>query len=175
MADLTGFNPKDFPEGSRGRDPIPAGTYPAVITETTQRTSTAGNDYLELAMEIIEGPHKGRRLWDRLNLWHPKEAASEIAKRRLASACRALGITSPRDSAELHDKPLGVVVAIKLRSDNGEKTNEVTGYAALAPQTRKVTADDIRDGVANALAGKKSRPLPAAAAAAVGGDDDIPF
>jgi hypothetical protein len=173
MADLTGFNPQDFPDEGPRAYLIPAGTYKAMILDSRQRTSVAGNDYLELEVEITDGEFAGRKLWDKLNLWHPKEQAADIAKRKLASACRALGIAAPRDSTDLHERPLAVIVKTRRRTDNGETVSEVSGYAAISPPAvKRITADDVRAGVANALAGQKppaeKRPL-------TPDDDGIPF
>lgn len=172
MTDLRGFVPNDYPDGAE-RAPLPPGTYVGVIADSRSRTSANGNDYLELELEITDGPHAGRKIWDRINLWHPKSDVADIAKRRLAQACRALGIAAPKDSADLHDKPVGIIIAVKPRRDTGDKVNEVNGYATVStPTKRVVTSGDVREGVSRALSGKKPKPEPVAASP---DDDDIPF
>lgn len=175
MADLTGFNADNHPDITTTREPLPPGTYLGLVTRTEQKTSQAGNDYLEVEVEITEGTHARRRIWDRLNLWHPNETASDIAKRRLASLCRAVGVKAPGDSSELHDKPLAVIVQASRRKDTGEKTHEVQGYASAASvETKPIkarTAGEVRNGVASALAGKGPKP----ALQVAGKQDDIPF
>jgi hypothetical protein len=119
--------------------PVPEGEYLAVITESQQKATKAGTGhYLELKFQIIEGEHKNRLLWARLNLDNPNQTAVNIAKAELSSICRAVGILTPGDSAELHDKPLKIKVVLKKREDNGEMTNEIKAYkpngsAAPAP------------------------------------------
>ncbi|MEZ6233432.1 MAG: DUF669 domain-containing protein [Phycisphaerales bacterium] len=129
MADLNGFDATNV-EPNAGFDPIPAGKYLAVITASEMKPTKNGKgEYLELEMEVLEGPHKGRKLWDRLNLKHPTTQTVEIAKGTLSAICRAVNVLRPRDSVELHNVPLVVSVAVKNRDDTGEPTNTIKGYA----------------------------------------------
>src|SRR5262249_1120294 len=129
MADLRGFDANQV-EPTAEFDPLPAGKYPAVITESEMKPNKAGTGhYLQLTFEVIEGAHKGRRLWARLNLDHPNAKAVEIAGAELSALCRAVGVLAPTDSVELHNLPLVIHVKCKQREDTGEVTNEVKGYA----------------------------------------------
>lgn len=111
--------------------PIPAGEYRAAIIDSQMKSTKSGNgQYLELTMEIVDGQYKGRRLWDRLNLANPNATAVQIARSTLSSICRAVGVLTPKDSSELHNRPMVVRVALRKREDNGEDTNEVKGYKA---------------------------------------------
>jgi len=130
MANLNGFDASTV-EPNVGFDPIPAGKYLAVITNSEMKTTKAGNgEYLEIVLEVIEGPHKGRKLWDRLTLKHPNDLTVQIAKGTLSSICRAVGVLKPSDSLELHNLPLVVSVGMKNREDTGEPTNVIKSYAA---------------------------------------------
>lgn len=130
MANLNGFDANAV-EPNVGFDPIPAGKYLAVITSSEMKTTKAGNgEYLELVLEVIEGPQKGRKLWDRLTLKHPNDLTVQIAKGTLSSICRAVGVLKPSDSLELHNLPLVVSVGMKNREDTGEPTNVIKSYAA---------------------------------------------
>jgi hypothetical protein len=129
MADLNGFDATNV-EPNAGFDPIPAGKYLAAITASEMKPTKNGKgEYLELEMEVLEGPFKGRKLWDRLTLRHPNTQTVEIARGTLSVICRAVNVLRPRDSVELHNLPLVVSVAIKNREDNGEPTNTIKGYA----------------------------------------------
>ncbi len=128
MADLRGFNANSV-EPSDSFDPIPAGEYLCVITASEEKPTKAGTgSYLELEFEVIDGPYKGRKLWDRLNLNNPSEVAVKIARATLSALCRAIGVMEPRDSCEMHDLPLLVKVRIEKRSDNDEQSNVIKGY-----------------------------------------------
>lgn len=115
---------------SPGRDPIPAGQYLAVIVASEMKpTRNGAGQYLEVEYQIIDGMHNGRRLWSRHLLHHPSEQTVQIARGELSAICRAVGVMTPQDSAELHNLPLTITVKCKTREDNGEPTNEVVGWA----------------------------------------------
>lgn len=116
-------------EPTHSFDPIPAGKYPAMITASEMKANKAGTgSYLELVFTILEGEYKGRQLWARLNLDNPNETAVKIARAELSAICRAVGVLTPRDSAELHNLPLIVKVGCRHRKDTGEIVNVLKGY-----------------------------------------------
>jgi hypothetical protein len=128
MADLRGFDANQV-EPTTDYDPIPAGKYLAVITETEMKPNKAGTGrYLQLTFQVIEGEFKGRHLWARLNLNNPNATAVQIARAELSAICRAVGVLAPNDSVELHNLPLVIAVKCKKRPDTGEITNEVKGF-----------------------------------------------
>ena len=60
MANLTGFDANQI-EPTSDFEPLPAGKYVAMITESELRPTKSGvGNYLQLTFEIIEGPCKGR-------------------------------------------------------------------------------------------------------------------
>jgi hypothetical protein len=129
MADLGGFDPTQV-EPANDFDPIPAGKYLAVITDSEMKDTKSGTgEYLNLAFEIIEGEHKGRHLWARLNLHNPNATAVKIARAELSAICRAVNVMAPRDSVDLHNLPLLITIKCKKRPDTGEVVNEIKGYA----------------------------------------------
>ncbi len=123
------FNANDV-EPTVGFEPVPAGKYLAVITASEMKpTKNGAGEYLQLEFEIVEGPCKGRRIWERLTLKHTNDVTVQIARGALAAICRATGVMKPKDSSELHNVPLVITVAVRNREDNGEPTNAVKGYA----------------------------------------------
>lgn len=128
--DLTGFNAENV-EPNEPRDPVPAGWYKAVITSSEEKpTKAQTGSYLQMQIEIIEGEHAGRKVFDRLNLNNPNSTAVEIAQRTLSSICRAIGVMTPRQSADLHDKPMMVKIKVKPGDANYSASNEIADYAA---------------------------------------------
>lgn len=130
MADLNGFDAREV-EPSVGFEPIPAGKYPVIIVESeTKPTKSGTGDYLELKLQIQGGQFDGRLLFDRLNLNNPNEKAVQIARASLSAICRAVGVLTPHDSSELHNKTLIAIVKLRKREDTGDMSNEVKGYEA---------------------------------------------
>jgi len=115
--------------------PLPAGWYKAVFTTSEEKpTKAQTGSYLQLGAEIIEGEHQGRKLIERLNLNNPNSTAVEIAQRTLSGICRAVGVMTPRDSSDLHDKPFMVKVAVKPADGQYNASNEIKEYAATDSQ-----------------------------------------
>lgn len=135
MASLNGFNAHEV-DPNVGFDPIPAGKYLCIVANSEMKPTKAGDgEYLQLELDVIEGPCKGRKVWDRLTLKHPNEMTVKIARGTLSSICHAVGVMAPRDSIELHDLPLIASIGLKKREDTGEMSNVVKGYAKRGAST----------------------------------------
>lgn len=129
MADLNGFDATHV-DPATDFDPLPAGKYVAIITDSEMKPTKKGTGhYLELTFQVVDGPHKGRMLWARLNLDNPNSLAVQIAQGELSAICRAVGVMQPKDSVELHNLPLQVTVKCRKRDDTGDVVNEIRGYA----------------------------------------------
>jgi hypothetical protein len=122
------------------REPLPEGDYTVHIIEDTMKPTKKGDgEYLELKMEVLEGSHKGRWLFDRLNLRNPNKTAVEISERTLVALGKACGIQSLTDSSQLRGIPITATVKVKQSEAYGA-SNDVSGYSrmtksAAAPAT----------------------------------------
>ncbi len=133
MADLGNFDARTVEPESF--EPLPSGKYLVIITESEMKPTKNGQGkYLQLKLQVIEGPCKNRLLWARLNLENANAKAAQIARGQLSAICRAVGVLTPRDSQELHNLPLVANVVSKPRADTGEPSNEVKGFAARQSQ-----------------------------------------
>jgi len=129
MADLQGFNANEV-EPASDFEPIPAGKYLAMISESEwKQTKNGDGSYLQFTFQILDGPCKNRFVWARLNLHNANETAVKIARGELSAICRAVGVMTPKDSCELHNIPLVITVKLKKRKDTGELQNEIKGFA----------------------------------------------
>jgi hypothetical protein len=132
MANLNEFDATQV-DPAADFEPLPAGKYVAVITDSEMKATKSGTGhYLELTFQVVDGPHKGRLLWSRLNLDNPNAMTVQIAQGELSAICHAVGVLKPKDSIELQNLPLQVTVKCKKREDTGEIVNEVRGYAKRA-------------------------------------------
>ena len=146
MARLDGFDANKVTPAT-DFEPLPEGKYLAVITDSEMTPTKRGNGrYLEFTFEVIDGPHRGRRLWSRHNLDNPNPQAVQIAQGELSAVCRAVGVMRPKDSIELHNLPLLVSVIRKRRDDTGDVVNEIRGYAK-----KEAVTGEPEDKTANAL------------------------
>ncbi len=88
MASLN-FNANEV-DPAVGFEPIPAGKYLAAITGSEMKpTKNGSGEYLEITFQVLEGEYKGRLLWTRLNLNHPKADTVKYARAELSAICRA--------------------------------------------------------------------------------------
>jgi hypothetical protein len=69
---LSGFNAADV-EPIRRFTPLPAGEYQAIISESEMKpTKDGAGQYLQMKLQILNGQHQNRTLFDRLNLGEQK-------------------------------------------------------------------------------------------------------
>lgn len=128
MASLNGFNAAEV-EPNEGFDPVPAGEYVAAIVESEEKATSAGTgSYIKLKIQILDGPHKGRKLFENLNLNNPSQQAVQIARGTLSAICRAAGVLQPKDTVELHNIPVLIKVGMRKREDTGELQNRITSW-----------------------------------------------
>jgi hypothetical protein len=133
MADLSFFNAQDV-EPLQPMTVLPRGRYNAMITASEDKPTKSGTGaYLQLEFTVIDGPCANRKVWARLNLDNPSETAVKIAKGELAAIYQALGIQAASDSAELHDKPLVIEVAVEAK--DGNENNRIKAYMAAGGST----------------------------------------
>jgi hypothetical protein len=136
--DLNGFDAESV-EPRSAFEAIPAGEYEAIIAESEEKPTKAGNGhYLQLVVQIVDGEHKGRKLWARLNLDNPNQQAVDIARAELSAICRAIGVITPKASSDLHDKPLLVKVTVKKSDYSGEFENEIKAWKPLNPDASAI-------------------------------------
>ena len=145
MATLN-FNANEV-EPSKAFDPIPAGKYVAVITDSEMKETRAGTGrYLQLEFEITDGEYAGRKLWSRLNIENQNAEAVRLARADLSAICRAVNVLTPNDSADLHNLPLVIKVHCRKDKNTGEISNEIRGYeskAAFKPEPRQAPAAQV--------------------------------
>ena len=115
--DATGIEP------AAAYEVLPAGKYRAQIVESEMRVTRNGTgQYLWLMLDILEGPHQGRKIFDQLNLVNPNPTTVEIAQRTLSAICHATSKLQVNDSEELHLIPMTIQVGVKPPKDGyGEK------------------------------------------------------
>lgn len=134
MADLGNFDATKV-DPNVGFDAMPAGEYTVIITASDRVGTKNGNgSYLKLEMQVVNGKFQNRKLWDNLNLDNPNAQAVQIARGTLSAICRAVGVLTPKDSAELHNRPLLAKVVVEKDPTYGEK-NVVKSYKAIGATT----------------------------------------
>lgn len=117
-------------------DPLPPGWYAMqIVNSEIRQAKNSDGQYVWLELEVLEQHHpdlKGRRAWERLNLWNSNQQAVEISQRTLSAICRATGEMQVADTEQLHHKPLAVKLKVRPAEGNYEASNDITGYDSIA-------------------------------------------
>ena len=140
MATLNNFNANEV-DPNFEFEAIPQGKYlAALVASEMKKTKNGKGQFLKLEFQVLDGPCKGRKVFDQLVLNHPSADAVRIARAKLSAVCRAVGVMTPKDSIELHNIPLMIDVGHKRREDNGELANKIKGYEKKGAAVAKPAA-----------------------------------
>jgi hypothetical protein len=123
--DVTGFTPQP-----KSYDPLEPGMYQGMIVDSAIKQTKAGTgEYIELVIQVTDGPQSGRRLWERLNISNPNKTAEEIARTSLAELCLAVGVQKLTETEQLHDIPFRMEVQIDRKDTT---RNRIMGYLSAS-------------------------------------------
>lgn len=108
---------------------LPVGKHPVMIVETELKpTKDTHGGYLALTMEAVDGPAKGTKHTDRLNLHNANAMTVEIANKQLSAYCYVTGVFKFSDTNELCRRPF--VVEIAPQKNRPELTEVVAVYTS---------------------------------------------
>lgn len=130
-------------------DLLPKGDYLCMAIASEMKTnSKKTGEYLQITFEVLEGPCKGRKIWDRMNIRNASKVAEQIAMEQLNGLCMATGVLHLQDSDQLHNIPVLLKIDIEEGKDGYDDQNRVKGYTSA--------------GGASAPAPRTAAPAPAA-------------
>jgi len=139
MANLAGFDASQVPE-QQEFSALPEGQYVVIATASEMKPTKSGTgQFLQFTFEVLDGQQKGRKLWARLNLVNPNQTAVDIAQRELGAICRAVNVIKPSNSAELHNKPMLITVAVEI-DDRKRESNIIKKYRPVSVGSAAPTA-----------------------------------
>ena len=189
MAQLN-FNASEVAPDAGYGDPIPEGWYNVMADDSeikpASNNATTGNCFLSMRFTVLDGEHKGRKLFTRFNIRNSNPVAQEIAYKQLSAVAHAVGVLMVQDSQQLHAIPLKVRVKVKpaqLKDKNdpsGEKydaSNEIVSYKNINEVVQQVAAAPAAQGFPASTPGGFAgfaAPAPAAAPAAPAGFAQAP-
>ena len=134
-------------------DPIPAGTYKALIASTEIKDAkTPGNRYLSIRWNIVDGEYKNRVIFETLNLWRATNSENDvktmkIANIRLAEICEACGVLRIKRTEELHNKIVYIDVVIKPAVGVYSANNDVKKHHSINGGSTLPTVEDQKSGL----------------------------
>ncbi len=123
------FDATEFAPQPKSYDPLSPGMYQGMVIESAIKPTKAGTgEYIELVIQVTDGPQTGRRLWERLNVSNPNKTAEDIARSALAELCHAVGVQKLTSTEQLHDLPFQMEVQLDRKDPS---RNRVMGYQSL--------------------------------------------
>ncbi len=146
--DLTGVTPS-----TGATDPVPAGWYNAMVTESELKPNKGGDgSVLSLVFSVVDGYYMNRKIYVRLNVRNKSEVAQNIARADLAAIAKAVGYPTITDSAQVHNLPMKIKVKISKGNDGYEPSNDVTAYRSINEQVETVQQPQTAGAVTAPLA-----------------------
>lgn len=137
---------------------VAPGTYRAEVSDFEETTSKAGNTMFVVYLEIVEGPHAGQQIIDRL-------PQTEKAMFRSAAFLQALGVKIAKKKIALNPRSLiGRPVDIVVEDGepyNGKVKSEVREYLRATKPVKAEPADDPMADEIDEPAEAPAKPAPA--------------
>ena len=130
-----------------GFEPLPAGVYNLKIIDTDFKSYPKGNSRAaQVAMQVVDGEHKGRQLYNNYLVEHDSEKAVAFGRSELGALLRACGVPKLQSENDFLALPkTGKVFSAKIgvrrrRDDDSKFENHFTSYSeaqAARPATTK--------------------------------------
>lgn len=122
---------------------LPTGTYIVHITSSKwiDNAKKTGSMLL-LEYTVLEGPQKGKKTANFLNLNHPSPNTVDFATQELNSICFACQRVGVSDSSELHNIPF-IVDVEKYEDGQGRIYNKFTNYNKVSTQDEPLPDDEV--------------------------------
>lgn len=137
MANLGMTYTVDALPDSEDRTPIPAGVYSVMIDNAELKATIAGTgQYISVMLKVMEGPHTGRVVFDKINIVNPNETSQRIGLQALKKIMLAMGGTPITDSDQLIGARLVIKVGVEKDATYGDRNNVKdyqSGGGAIAP------------------------------------------
>lgn len=147
--------------------PVPPGVYNAMIVASEIKTTQKGGQMIVLELDIQDGDHAGRKLFERLNIKNDNQKAVDIAFRTLAEIAKALGKTTVKDTEELHNKRLHVEVRVEPptpytdkdgKQQEGKPQNSIKKFLPISGAVSSAKSPPAETGKQEAPSGQASVP-----------------
>lgn len=141
-------------------DPLPAGNYLAEVFECEVKETKAGTgEYLQITWEIVDGPYKGRKIWDRLNIVNQNETAQRIGRERLNKLANIVGKPHLKDTDELYQCSATLRLVVREDPQYGA-SNDVKDYRApegfVPAPVKRAEPSSVKSGTGSVPPWKKA-------------------
>jgi len=142
MAKMGSYDQEAEPES---RDAMPEHECTAAVTESDFVENPAeGKDTLKLTWTLLDGPFKGRKVWQNLLTSYPDKQVKDIANAQFAAIRIAMFGNKNKavtDTAELHNIPCKVKVTAKPDKRDGKIWNNIGSIKSTSGATEQKQPD----------------------------------
>jgi hypothetical protein len=122
---LLNFNAATVEPATGQLDPFPSGWYKMAFTETSIEPTKEGNgEYIKLVLQVIEGVHQKRTVYENLNTKNSNPQTVEIAYKQLSAICYATGQIQLTDTDQLKNIPFWGKVKLEQAEKNPDGTEK---------------------------------------------------
>lgn len=165
------FNPQDHETEQRNSENLPDGIY-LLEAETVdiKENSDEHKTGLNIMYNVIEPEgFSGRKMFDYINIEHPKAQVQKIGEEEFARLCRAIGRSEPVDDTDdlvfkSFTAKVGMGKPSKEKDQNGvplyPAKNVIKKY--FFPDEGDVPNPEVSEAAAGRAANDNARPAPAA-------------
>jgi hypothetical protein len=120
--------------------PLPAGEYTAIVTDADPKETAKGGQRIAVTYNVLDDTYKDRKVWDNINTVNTNAKAVEIGIQRLKQMKDAVGLAEVKDTSQLLNKPVAIVVGIDRNDNTRNVVRSVKPLAKTAAFVAPVTA-----------------------------------
>jgi hypothetical protein len=108
---------------------IPEGTEVRMkCTEAEDKETSTGGEMVACTFQIVEGEHKGRKIWTNFNIVNKSEKAQNFGRRMLSGWARACGKPNAKSTDELLEKTFWCKLGIEKGTGQYKDKNVIASY-----------------------------------------------
>lgn len=163
-----------------GFEPIPKGDYPVhLIGGEVALTAAGTGTKINLEAEVLDGPFKGRKVYENINYRNPNPQCEQIGQGQFSALCHATSVVAVSDISQLLRIPFTISVGIdpaRVGADGKsyDARNKITGFKPLSAGA-VAPAQAAPPAPTPAAAPPAPAPAPTAVVAAAGTVTPVPI
>jgi hypothetical protein len=120
---------------------IPEGTEVRLkCTDAVDKETSSGGEMVAATFVVVEGEHKGRKIWTNFNTVNKSEKAQNFGRRMIAGWARACGKPNARSTDELLEKPFWAKLGVEKGTGQYKDKNTIASFlmpeGAAAPSPK---------------------------------------
>jgi len=106
------------------REALPVGEYLSILHKAEIKPTKAGDgQYIDCQFKVVDGQHKGRGFFDKINISNPSQQAVEIGLARLNTILSIGGLSQCGSTEELEHARIHVLAVLGVEEHNGGTRN----------------------------------------------------